>query len=422
MNNKLSIQDLVSAMTDRYGMDTKSAAIFVKTVFEIIEEYISKDKLVKIKGLGTFKLVSVSDRESINVNTGERILIAGHSKLSFTPDASLKDAVNRPFSDFETTLLRDTTSTEDMERIPTVDVADYQADMKVDGDVEKEFVEERVEVADMESALGLVAEIEEENVSSVPVEEVEAEGVDAKDTSPVSDNGEGGQEVQEEEKKPETPDNVEPQKPIDLDVPRVSEEHKEQDNPAYPMATESIASTDECKCKHRTHIWVYTLLTLLLMAVSYFAGYYHLHDMLEVSLRPEGDVKAQPIVKPIDNTVKQDKQSAASSVSNDTTRQETASVATVAVKSQLPEEDPAEVAKYFPQVKNGEYWIVGDARRVHLMQVGETLYSIAEEELGNRNLVRYLIVFNDFEDPNVIHKDDTIRIPKLVKKPIAPAQ
>ena len=89
MNNKLGIQDLASAFSERYGMDVKSSQAFVKAVFDIVEEYVATDKLVKIKGFGTFKLINVSDRESINVNTGERIVIAGHTKLSFTPDNAL---------------------------------------------------------------------------------------------------------------------------------------------------------------------------------------------------------------------------------------------------------------------------------------------------------------------------------------------
>ena len=118
MNNKLGIQDLASAFSERYGMDVKSSQAFVKAVFDIVEEYVATDKLVKIKGFGTFKLINVSDRESINVNTGERIVIAGHTKLSFTPDNALKEAVNRPFSDFETTVLNENTSTEAMEKLP----------------------------------------------------------------------------------------------------------------------------------------------------------------------------------------------------------------------------------------------------------------------------------------------------------------
>ncbi len=369
MNNKLNIQDLASAMTDRYGMDSKSATTFVKTVFEIVEEYISKDKLVKIKGLGTFKLVSVSDRESINVNTGERILIAGHSKLSFTPDAALKDAVNRPFADFETTVLRDSTSTEDMERIPSVDVADSLTDVPTDRDIEEEPIGEQVEAVDTEP-LSVVAE--EENKEEVPADAV-----------------------------------------VEAEVKETITEDASLSS-TYPMSAESIDET--CEGKHSTHIWAYTLLTVLLMALAYCAGYYRVHNMLDINLYPEGEVEAQPIVQPVENTARQAKPSDSSSISNDTTQQDTLSVDPVPVKSQVPEEDPAEVAKYFQQVKNGEYWIVGDAGRVHLMKVGETLYSIAEEELGDRNLVRYLIVFNDFEDPNVIHKGDTIRIPKLAKK------
>ena len=114
----MSILDLAAILADSYGMDAKTSQTFVKTVFEIVEEFIAKDKLVKIKGFGTFKLINVSDRESVNVNTGERIVIAGHSKLTFTPDSALKDAVNRPFADFETTTLNEGTSIEEMERLP----------------------------------------------------------------------------------------------------------------------------------------------------------------------------------------------------------------------------------------------------------------------------------------------------------------
>ena len=102
-------------------------------------------------------------------------------------------------------------------------------------------------------------------------------------------------------------------------------------------------------------------------------------------------------------------------VSNDsiTSNNDSVAVATAPVKKQ---ESAADIAKYFPQVKGGEYWIVGDAGHVHTMQVGETLYRIAKKELGDRELIQYLIVFNDFENPNIIHTGDTIRIPKLVKK------
>ena len=97
MDNKLNIQDLALAFSEANNMDLKSSIAFVKSVFEIVEEYVTTEKLVKIKGFGTFKLISVSDRESVNVNTGERILIAGHGKMPFTPDtAPIKACAGSP--------------------------------------------------------------------------------------------------------------------------------------------------------------------------------------------------------------------------------------------------------------------------------------------------------------------------------------
>lgn len=118
MDNKIGIQELAAAIAKVREIDGSEAEIFCRSVFEVVSEFLVKDKLVKIKGLGTFKLIEVSDRESINVNTGERIVIAGHTKMSFTPDSVLRDTVNRPFADFETTVLSDNASTEKMEFIP----------------------------------------------------------------------------------------------------------------------------------------------------------------------------------------------------------------------------------------------------------------------------------------------------------------
>ena len=82
-------------------LDKKTCEAFARTLFEVVEEALLSDKFVKVKGFGTFKLVAVSDRESVNINTGERFQISGHTKISFTPDNSMKDLVNRPFAHFE---------------------------------------------------------------------------------------------------------------------------------------------------------------------------------------------------------------------------------------------------------------------------------------------------------------------------------
>lgn len=117
MEKKISIQDMSEFLSGRNGMPSKDAELFVRSVFEIIEEYLKKDNIVKVKGLGTFKLVAVDSRESIDVNTGERILLKGYMKVSFTPDNILRDEINKPFSQFETVALYDTTDLSEMQRL-----------------------------------------------------------------------------------------------------------------------------------------------------------------------------------------------------------------------------------------------------------------------------------------------------------------
>ena len=104
---KISIQDLAQVLVERKGLNKRDAVIFVSAMFDIIQTNLEKDRVVKVKGLGTFKIIDVDDRESVNVNTGERVLIEGHNKITFTPDALMKELVNKPFSQFETVVLND---------------------------------------------------------------------------------------------------------------------------------------------------------------------------------------------------------------------------------------------------------------------------------------------------------------------------
>ena len=117
MEKKLTLQDISERLALRENTSKKDAEAFSRAFFEVIEQGLTEDKFVKIKGFGTFKLVAVGERESIDVNTGERIQINGHSKVSFTPDTMLKDLVNRPFSHFQTVILNDETDLVEMERI-----------------------------------------------------------------------------------------------------------------------------------------------------------------------------------------------------------------------------------------------------------------------------------------------------------------
>lgn len=105
--SKSSLSVLAKAVASKRGLTQAEAERFIATMFEVAGDGIQEDKLLKMKWLGTFKITSVKDRESVNVNTGERILIEGRDKISFTPDNILKEIINKPFAQFETVVVND---------------------------------------------------------------------------------------------------------------------------------------------------------------------------------------------------------------------------------------------------------------------------------------------------------------------------
>lgn len=123
---KNKILNITSALSTKYKMPLKDAETFVAMLFDVVNDGLMKDKQVKVKGLGTFKVASVKDRESVNVNTGERVLIEGHDKVTFTPDAALRDFVNKPFAQFETVIVKDGVDFSDLDSQKTTETQEDQ--------------------------------------------------------------------------------------------------------------------------------------------------------------------------------------------------------------------------------------------------------------------------------------------------------
>ncbi len=115
MNERLSLQDLIDLLAKQQNITKKDAELFLRELIAVISENIEKGESVKIKDFGVFKLVKVNARKSVDVNTGEAIEIPAHYKLSFVPDKLLKEAVNRPFSHFESVVLEDGVTFDGME-------------------------------------------------------------------------------------------------------------------------------------------------------------------------------------------------------------------------------------------------------------------------------------------------------------------
>jgi len=154
---KILLSELAAALVERNGLNKKAATGFVNELFNVVQDGLGRERQVKVKGLGTFKIIEVEDRESVNVNTGERVLIEGHSKISFVPDSTMKELVNKPFSQFDTVVLNEGVDFEDMPK-----EAEKVVEEPIDEPIE-EPVEEPVETP--------VPSYDDMDVSSVPLVE-----------------------------------------------------------------------------------------------------------------------------------------------------------------------------------------------------------------------------------------------------------
>lgn len=177
MNEKVTIQDIIDLLCEKHGTDKKDAELFVKGMFDLIEEALATEKYVKVKALGTFKLTEVDSRESVNVNTGERIEIQSHTKISFTPDSTMKELINKPFSHFETVILNEGVELEDTqtEEIPAIidekiDIVQTLTEEPVIAETEPINNEPQV-VLEEQIVPETTPEITEESSTSEPTEE-----------------------------------------------------------------------------------------------------------------------------------------------------------------------------------------------------------------------------------------------------------
>ena len=127
MNNRITFPELVEQVAQCANTSKRMSELFLKELFATISQSLINGESVKVKGIGSFKLTEVSPRKSVNVNTGEEINIPGHKKLSFAPDKDLAQAVNQPFSHFETVILEDGVTDEQLAQIDAYEAETPQA-------------------------------------------------------------------------------------------------------------------------------------------------------------------------------------------------------------------------------------------------------------------------------------------------------
>lgn len=398
--SKLNIYDLCSVLTSKNGLDDKESHRFIKAMFDVIQEGLDEDKIVKVKGLGTFKIIEVDDRESINVNTGERVLIEGHSKLTFTPDSVMKEIVNKPFSQFETVILNEGVDfPEPAVEEPAVEdiIADEPAEDKeiivepqIDNNVAEQSVEEEP-VAEKNVAEEPVAEepVAEEPVAEEPVAE-----------EPVAEEPVAEEPVAEDSVVEFTDDN---------DNVQSGEENSVE---------ESVFETSNNNSILR---WILSGVAVLLLILGaayggYLYGRYELSEEIAYK-QMKADLKTAEITtKKAQVAIKKD--SVAQEV--DATKIGAMSIdnkdesANDEAKTETTKTNSDKYEAMDIRVRTGAYRIIGEDRTVKA-KAGQTVEDIATKLLGP-GMSCYVEVYNGLDGKATLKEGQTIKIPKLELK------
>lgn len=378
--SKLNIYDLCSVLTSKNGLDDKESHRFIKAIFDVIQEGLDEDKIVKVKGLGTFKIIEVDDRESINVNTGERVLIEGHSKLTFTPDSVMKEIVNKPFSQFETVILNEGVDfPEPVVEEPAAEdiIADEPAEDKeiiVEPQIDNNVAEQSVEEEPVAEKTVAEEPVAEEPVAEEPVAEDSV--VEFTDDN---DNVQSGEENSVEESVFETSNN------------------------------NSILR------------WILSGVAVLLLILGaayggYLYGRYELSEEIAYK-QMKADLKTAEITtKKAQVAIKKD--SVAQEV--DATKIGAMSIdnkdesANDEAKTETTKTNSDKYEAMDIRVRTGAYRIIGEDRTVKA-KAGQTVEDIATKLLGP-GMSCYVEVYNGLDGKATLKEGQTIKIPKLELK------
>lgn len=409
---KMTIQDVSRVLSERKGLNKKDASNFVNLMFDIIQQALERDGIVKVKGLGTFKIIDVDARESVNVNTGERVLIEGHNKITFTPDSLLKELVNKPFSQFETVVLND--------GVDFDEPVDFEKNEEPVPSVDSEIPSEPVQDVSDASSMPLVDFNDDYKENPVSLGE-----------SPEAD----------------TPEVTIPEKSLEPEISSVSV----PEEPERIAPSENEVTEDDDEAYHETTSdgdgkkWLYALVGCL---IGFACGYLLGALFPFTSNNPQNQAvveKSQPVVmqpvkkseaeKPKEDTAKVVKIETENPKSKAETQENKAPIVeTVKAESKNTEEKkpaekpvvkPAEevVDKYSAmdsRVRTGAYRIVGTAQTVKVKE-GDNLLKISRRNLGP-DMECYLEVYNNLKASSVLKTGQEIKIPKLELKKKKKAQ
>ena len=434
---KVSVAWIAEAIAGKHGLTQKDAEQFVATFFDLINEALHEEKMVKVKGLGTFKVIDVRERESINVNTGERVVIESHGKISFTPDPIMRDLVNKPFAQFETVMLNDDV---DIEELNAVSVDEEPLALV---DEQPQVVEEEPSVAaagpEVVDEQPLMNEDQSQEETVPQLQEVEEPIVDVV-----------GQTVEEE---PEQVVDEEPEQVVEEELPVEAEEQPQQateteaalmpveaspvdDEPqpeeeSSPVEEEPLAAQDEDNEeeekpssffeRHETLLLTlsHLFVAAIALAIGYIIGMQHVDTDRPVVQETVVDSTARvskTVVKPAaKDSVKDSVKEKAQQVKEDKhllKEEDVVNVPAAATPDQsATANDSKQLATANAMVKTGAYRIVGTAKTITVKK-GDTMERLSRLYLGE-GMSCYIQLHNGVAE---VSEGMRLKIPKLELK------
>ena len=437
MKQKLLLSDFAQWLSEKEGITKKEAQTFLRTLFQIVEQGLTDDQFVKIKGLGTFKLVTVNERESVNINTGERFQIGEHNKIAFIPDASMKEIINRPFAHFESVDLSDETDTAELDAVDEAVKQEFPPISEEETSTAEESIPTTVEVITEsshptslpEKQKDVTEEVSEESnlTEEIPTEIATiTEGLEEKKAEEKAEETEALAQAEETETlaQAEETETLAQAEAVAITAKETASEsqaseenHTPEETPIQVVSTsektDAMGTDAEISVSQPTTLTVsgaaveeeedtrrpwlrrtlMALFVLLLCTASYFAGYYRLLCPPCASTAPTAPAtKVQP------DSAQAKKPQAAKKDS-----------AAVSAASQTASKPLNEAKDSVKQPQKQEEAVT----RTHTIRVGDNLSRIARKYYGDDHYVDFIIRKNNLKNADNIHIGKVLVLPPL---------
>ena len=411
MNNRLSIQDLALILSEQTGKSTEEALRFLQEFIAVVSEGVYNDKLVKVKGLGTFKIIRVEERASVSVNSGERFVIPSHYKFTFTPDKELKELVNKPFSLFDTVELNEEVDFSDVDVSAETSGAEEAADDSSEEILPDGIPEQAIEAPQTpEPEVKPEPAVEEEAVpqeeakaeseaetETTPEPEVEAEPEPKVEAETTPQEGAKAEPEAETETTPEPEVEAEPEPKAEAET-TPQEEAKAEPKPAEPVS--SVSGYKEYRRKRRRSASRKLLFPIACLFVVIVLGIVYI---VCLSGRTTVNKNWEPPMAEVGNPTPEAGMNPVPADSTGVTPPDSASLAADSVVAEPPvveENQPEETPK-------------SDILALVTIKAGDRLASFAKQYYGHKFFWVYIYQYNQdiISDPNNIPIGTELRIP-----------